>query len=106
SITWGRTPHYQVRRHTGAASGFDKNHPLAVGYGECSEPTPTTATPAKGAVMSEPTEATETPPAPGVREPRPGFIPPEMLRPLVQEITSQLNEPNHILIRKIVIVVG
>src|SRR3954465_412363 len=56
--------------------------------------------------MSEPTEAPAVPPAADARSTRPDFIPPEMLRPLVQEITSQLNEPNHILIRKIVIVVG
>jgi len=42
--------------------------------------------------MSEPIEATAAPPAADARNTRPGFIPPEMLRPLVQEITSQLNE--------------
>src|SRR4051812_21060301 len=69
-------------------------------------PPPPPRQPAKGDVMSERTEATATRPAPDARSTRPGFIPPEMLRPLVQEITSQLNEPNHILIHRIVIVIG
>src|SRR3954471_14163748 len=56
--------------------------------------------------MSEPTEPIEVPPPPGRRGPRTAFIPAAVLVPLVETITSQLNEPNQKLIRRIVITVG